>query len=108
MYRLIVPPQTAAKIGSALTVGLEDGPSIPATLYVVGLLDGVEEITVEYWDSATWRNSQWSLAVANPLLSLYSPLTIRINKPITANTVGVGINTAERVIGAREGLRRGL
>ena len=108
MFRLIIPPQTAAKIGSPLTVGKEDGPSLPATIYVVGLLDGVEEVAIEYWDGATWRDSQWALEVDRPLLSLYSPLTLRINKPVTANAVGVGINTAERVIGAREGLRRGL
>jgi hypothetical protein len=106
-YTLLVP-QTAAFIGSPITVGRDEGPSIPATLYVVGLLDGVEEITVEYWDGATWRSSGQVLSVAAPVLSLYSALTIRINKPITTNAVGVGLNTAERVIGAREGLRRGL
>jgi hypothetical protein len=108
MYKLILPPQTAAKIGSAITVGLDGGPSIPATLYVVGLLDGVEEIAVQYWDGSTWRSSGQVLSVTAPLLSLNSALTLRINKPITANAVGVGLNTAERVIGAREGLRRGL
>ncbi len=107
MYRLIIPPQTAAKIGNPITVGRVDGPALPATLYVVGELDGVEEITVEYWDGSGWQDSQQVLSVDVPLLSLYAPLTVRCNKPVTVNDVGAGINTAGRVIGAREGLRRG-
>ncbi len=90
----VITPQTTAETSGTLILGREGGLPLPATLYVIDALDGVEEITVEYWDGAEWRDSQQRLDVGHPMLSLYSPAIIRVDKPITVNEVGVGTYTS--------------
>ncbi len=91
MY-VLIEAKLAAEASGDITVGLENSNyPLPATLYAIGALDGVEEIPIQYWDGAAWRNSAYALSVASPQVSVYTPGTLRLNKPITVNQVGVGI-----------------
>lgn len=67
--------------------------SVPCTICVSGTLTG-ETITIEYYNGTDWQelkssDSTTTLTANNTVISIFAPVMIRINKPSTANSVGV-------------------
>ena len=99
----IIEAQTTSAVSE--TVKLENEASyssprgyytstVPCTLCVDGTLGSTEEITIEFFVNGNWQtlksnDATTTLTESNNVVSLYAPLTIRINKPVTANSVGV-------------------
>lgn len=64
------------------------------TLFISGDIGAAEDIVVEYKDGNTWRQctvegSDLALNEDNTLLAIYAPGKFRVNKPVTADPVGV-------------------
>lgn len=64
------------------------------TLFVSGEIGGGENIDIEYKDGNTWRQctilgKDLALNEDNTLLAVYAPGVFRVNKPVTADPVGV-------------------
>lgn len=72
--------------------------SVPSTFQLDGTLDGVEEITfelvgingvdVEAWVDEYGDAIKFTATVTRPI-PVYSPIDVKITKPVTANNVGV-------------------
>jgi hypothetical protein len=99
--KVLLAPTTAAATAEfdAITHSIEfnsvDGKADRAvSLFVSGDIGAAEDIAIEYRDGSTWRQCTIEgddvlLNEGNNIVSLYSPGNFRVNKPITANAVGV-------------------
>lgn len=64
------------------------------TLFVSGDIGAAEDLVIEYKDGANWRQctvngTDLALNEDNTLLAIYAPGVFRVNKPVTADPVGV-------------------
>ncbi len=91
--KVLIDKTTAAKTLVVDAYKESNRPEFPMTLGVIGTLT-TEEITLEYHNGDAWvgmkiEGEDVTLTADTNILTVYGPMTFRVNKPVTANAVGV-------------------
>jgi hypothetical protein len=105
---IIIAPTT--EINSVVIENVNQHTLLPITFYAIGLLQGIETVTLQYWDGFAWRNANMCgnagvvLDVDNALRAIYANLSsfskandyyksnMRLVKTATATEVGAGMS----------------
>jgi len=95
--KILMEKTTDAKVSNTISLGNDPdytAPAVPYTFCLSGVLAADEEITFQYFDGDNWIDMKETgtnivLSADTNIVSIYAPLTIRVNKPATASAAGV-------------------